>query len=136
MIQPLRSIHRRAIYVLALGLPVLLVSSLLARHPEIHASTSPSYDSSRRSTNGFAFVEVTGESMTLSANRLRAHPEILVYWAPEDRATKLDTNSTYLGRLPASESLTVARPTRSGTVLLYSPSTETVIDSAFVGATP
>lgn len=135
MIQPLRSIHRRASYALAIGLPVLLVSALLARHTEPPIPMG-GQETSITSARGFAYLKVSVSSVVLTSNRDRVHPEIIVYWTPDSIATKPDQNSVYLGRLLASEPLTVARPTGAGSLLFYSPATGTTIDTASIGGKP
>src|SRR5208282_4000730 len=150
MIQPLRTMHRRAFVVLALILPAILLAGIEARHPgKSPTGRSPELPPTAylvRESNGLWTQHSIATKFYGRADRpkdiyvvLRPmqplnEPDLLLYWS---------TNSPQGNSLP-SESVLVApysadgafalplEKERAGNLILFSLAHQTVFDSARV----
>ena len=133
MIQPLRFAHRLTFSVLAVVLPTLIFTGLIARHPAHTNAAKPSLsDRYLQSTNGTVMLQIDKGTLRVIATEKFNSPETLVYLSA--RST-IDSNARLLGRLDA-EVLNYFRLPESEEnprfVIFYSPALSTVVDSADV----
>jgi len=150
MIQPLRTVHRRAWMALALVLPTVLVAGLLARRP-LPAANQKTLDSEAwqpirqsdhlwtkhtihslfwRDASDPTTVRVVLEPLDgLSA------PDLLVYWSLElPGGDRLPANAVLLGAFGDSKPLQLRENDTKGFLILYSLAHQSVVDAAPLGS--
>lgn len=154
MIQPLRTVHRRAWVALALLLPAMVLIGLGARHPRLAPSTQAAdvpttafevTDSSVLWLNHAVQSKFYGESdrpqdiyVVLQPTRDLNEPDLLLYWtADEPQGSALPGNAQLVGTFtPGKASLLPLNERRAGHLVLFSSAHQTVVDSATVGTLP
>jgi hypothetical protein len=146
MIQPLRTVHRRASMALALVLSTVLVVGLTARRPLIHADSKTRNSEGRqsrwqsdhlwakhaihsvflRNTSDPTVVQVVLEPLDdISA------PDLLVYWCPElSSKHDLPTHAVLLGPFENTKPLYLQESNARGFLVLYSLAHQSVVDAA------
>jgi len=154
MIQPLRTVHRRAFVALALVLPAILLMGLGARRPRLRPGANATD------------VQGTGNMVSESGNLWQKHsirskfyrkpdrpqdtyvvllpaqelnePDLLLYWAakpPEENVLPGDTQ--LLGALTAGRPLLLPLNEKgAGHLVLFSPAHQIVFDTAAVERLP
>jgi hypothetical protein len=146
MIQPLRTVHRRASMALALVLPTVLAVGLRARRPLIHAESktrnSEARQSSRQSDHLWAkhaihsvFLRDTSDptvvQVVLEPLDDISAPDLLVYWCPElSSKHDLPTHAVLLGAFEKSKPLYLQESNARGFLILYSLAHQSVVDAA------
>jgi hypothetical protein len=158
MIQPLRTVHRRASMALALVLPTVLAVGLRARRPLIHARlgergvdaftmesktrNSEARQSSRQSDHLWAkhaihsvFLRDTSDptvvQVVLEPLDDISAPDLLVYWCPElSSKHDLPTHAVLLGAFEKSKPLYLQESNARGFLILYSLAHQSVVDAA------
>jgi hypothetical protein len=154
MIQPLRTVHRRAFVALALVLPAILLAGIEERHPGTGMTgRGPDLPATaylvRESTGLWAQHSIATKFygrldspkdiyVVLRPTQALNEPDLLLYWS----------NNTPQGKSLPSESLLVAPYTadktftlplakeRAGNLILFSLGHQTVLDSARVEKLP
>jgi hypothetical protein len=133
MIQPLRSAHRLTFSVLAVVLPALIFTGLIARHPDRNNSTKPSlYGRYLKSTNGTVMLQIDKGTLRVSATDRFNSPETLVYLSAR---SSIDSKARLLGRLNSEVLNNFQLPEseeNSRFVIFYSPALSSVVDGADV----
>ena len=154
MIQPVRTVHRRAFVALALVLPAILLGGIEARHP----GTSPTGRSPElppiaylvRESNGLwtqhsIATKFYGRSdrpkdiyVVLRPMQPLNEPDLLLYWSTHaPQANSLPSESLLVAPYTADE--TFALPLekgRAGYLILFSLAHQTVFDTARVEKLP
>ena len=149
MIQRLRRTHRVIFFVLGIGLPVLFVSGLLARHAPLSA-VGPRENKLAQNSGGSEFVLNYGLSKfkvrlveTKKGESEREFrvvpdagflaPDVFVYWSETQRAASISPNAKLLGKFGPSEFYRIPASAR-GYFILYSVAQSEVLGSISVGA--
>jgi hypothetical protein len=131
MIQPLRFAHRLTFSVLAVVLPTLIFTGLIARHPPRANAAKPSFSGRYlQSTNGTVMLQIDKGTLKVIATEKFNSPETLVYLSISG---KLDSNARLLGTLKAEVLNNLHLPESEENprfVILYSPALSSVVDSA------
>jgi hypothetical protein len=147
MIQPLRSVHRRAFVALAVVLPVVIVAGLGARRPRPSGGTL--------ATQLPASMYVAGTSGTLwlkhsmqtefysDSNRLAEtyvvlkpaedfnEPDLLLYWSPGPPSESVSADARLLGPFAADKPFALPMDAgRAGYLTLFSLAHQAVFDTA------
>jgi hypothetical protein len=131
MIQPLRTIHRWVFTCFAALLPALVVIAVAERHQYVQAgqirvellSSTPII-----SQRGLFRLNVFDGEMELNATSSTPRPEVLIYWSSLRVEGGLPPDARLLGASRPGMHYELPSNT-SGTVLLFSPATNSVIDS-------
>ena len=133
MIQPLRFAHRLTFSVLAVVLPTLIFTGLIARHPaNVNAAKPLLSVRYLQSTNGTVMLQIDKGTLRVIATEKFNSPETLVYLSP---SSKLDSNARLLGTLKAEvlNNFQIAESEENPRfVIFYSPALSSVVDSADV----
>lgn len=149
MIQPLRTVHRRASIALALILPTVLLVGLMARRPPLQA------DSKRHNSEGWQSIQESDHLWTKRSIRSLfvrntsdptavhvvlepiddlSDPDLLVYWSPElSGRDNLPTNAVLLGAFEDSRPMRLQGSDNQGFLILYSLAHHSVVDTAPLG---
>ena len=154
MIQPLRTVHRRAFVALAVVLPAVLSAGLGSRRPHLSPSAPaaempPATYLLRKSDKLWQshvvqseFYSDTGNPqkiyVTLKPKQALTEPDVLLYWSEsEPQGRSLPSTALLLGPFAAGKALALpADVRRASHLLLYSLAHREVIDSATVEALP
>jgi hypothetical protein len=135
MIQPLRTIHRWVFTGFAVLLPGIVIVGIAKRHQNFDAgqtSLQSVSDTDLRSQRGQFRLSTTDDSFKLNATSTTPRPELLVYWSQQPAGTSLPPDARLLGSY--RERATYHLPQNSsGTVLIYSPTESSIIDSVLFG---
>ena len=154
MIGPLRIAHRRTFQVLAIGLPILLAVSVLARHsrPIVALEYSPgsefrqlsvspgNFHSHKLQLRSFAKGESTDRYLLVEPGADFAEPDVLVYWTtsePRDQTLPSDAHliggigSQFPSRLPD-----LVEANHQGYLVLFSSAHFRVVDWTPLRAQP
>jgi hypothetical protein len=154
MIQPLRTVHRRAFVALGLVLPAILVVGQALRHPP-----SPVNGSSDRIPDGqfvmkksdrmwqkHAMVtefygdakDATASYVVLRPAQDLNEPDLLLYWTEVAvEGNTLPRDARLLGAFaPGKIFLLNANGQRSGRLVLYSGAHQTIVDTSLVESLP
>jgi hypothetical protein len=150
MIQPLRTVHRRAFLGLALVLPAILLVGLGARHPrqrlsvpaaqlpnsahllrksdtlwQKHTIQSDFYNDSNHPGDVFVVLHTTHEAI---------EPDLLLYWSTDPpQGDSVPAHARLLGAFIAGKVFTLPMSLgRTGYLVLFSLPHQTVFDSARV----
>ena len=146
MIQPLRTVHRRAFMALAFVLPTVLLVGLTARRPLQHAgqgmaklgSLQPIKQSDHlwaKHTIHSVFLKNTSDPTAVQVvleplDDLSA-PDLLVYWSSELPAgDRLPATAVLLGAFGNSEPLQLRESHARGFLVLYSLAHQSIVDAA------
>jgi hypothetical protein len=154
MIQPLRTVHRRAFVTLALVLPAILLAGIGARHPgtsltgrspELPATAYLVRESNGLWTQHSIATKFYGSSdspkdiyIVLRPMQPLNEPDLLFYWstnAPQGKS--LPSESLLLAPYTADEAFPLPlEKVRAGNLILFSLAHQTVFDSARVEKLP
>lgn len=152
MIRPLRARHRAIFFVLAVGLPILFWSALLARDSEVEALTlAPELSESgpcltvewedEQRWPGLAITTRVGHSVSagqqaaceLEAREPLKQPDLLLYWSPSAPSGSLPEDAYLLGAWAAARGcflLPSAYGEQAGHLTLFSLGHGAVVASA------
>ena len=154
MIQPLRTVHRRAWVALALVLPAIVLIGLGARHPRLAPSTQAAdvpttafevTDSSVLWLNHAVQSKFYGESdrpqdiyVVLQPAEELNEPDLLLYWASDaPQGNALPGNAQLVGAFTTGKAyLLLLNEKPAGHLVLFSPAHQTVVDYARVEKLP
>ena len=154
MIQPLRTVHRRAFVVLALVLPAILLIALGARRPRLgpsaHATDVPDTGSMVRESSTLwqkhsiqsRFYSKPDRPLDTYVVLLPAEglnePDLLLYWATNaPQGNVLPWEAQLVGAFATGKAfLLPLNGTRTGHLVLFSPAHQTVFDIARVEKLP
>ena len=134
MIQPLRTTHRWVFSAFAVLLPALVALGVTKRHEYVQPglirvellSSVPVI-----SQRGLFWMSTSEDSIELSATSDASQPELLVYFSRENTANVLPATARLLGQYRTGGRFELTQ--LSGTVLLYSPTQNIVVDSVHLG---
>jgi hypothetical protein len=147
MIQPLRTVHRRAFIALAVVLPTVILAGLAARHPmlraEAHAAqVSPSRVLLRSEKSLWQKHAIQTNFYRDSQNRERIdvvldpstqlnEPDLLVYWTENKAGDSLPEDARFLGTFSSGTVISLrSNDGESGHLILYSLAHQEVFDRA------
>ena len=154
MIQPLRTVHRRAFVALALVLPAILLAGIEARHPgtsltgrapELPATAYLVRESNGLWTQHSIATKFYGRSdspkdiyVVLRPMQPLNEPDLLLYWSTNTPQGKsLPSESLLVAPYTADEAFTLPLDKeRAGNLILFSLAHQTVFDSARVEKLP
>jgi len=154
MIQPLRSVHRRAFVTLALVLPTILLAGIEARHPGTSLTgRSPELPATAylvRESNGLwnqhlIATKFYGRSdspkviyVVLRPIQPLNEPDLLLYWSTNTpQGNSLPSESFLVAPYAAEEAFVLPlEKGRAGNLILFSLAHQTVFDSARVEKLP
>lgn len=149
MIQPLRTVHRSAFAVLAVGLPVVLALGLTARHPRAVVESSEHSQSLLRAADGLwqrhairtefrTDADHPGQfGVALLPAQWLNEPDVLLYWSGDaPRGNTIPEKAQLLGPFAPGKSFPLAQRQRPGYLVLYSPAHQAVIDTAKLESLP
>jgi hypothetical protein len=154
MIQPLRTVHRRAFVMLALLLPAILLAGIKARHPGSsltgRAPELPPTARLVRESNGLWMqhsiaTKFYGGSdspkdmyVVLRPVQPLNEPDLLLYWSTNTpQGNSLPSDSMLVAPYKADEALALPLDReRAGNLILFSLAHQTVVDSAKVERLP
>jgi hypothetical protein len=135
MIQPLRTIHRWVFTGFAVLLPGIVIVGVTNRHQYFDAgqtSIQSVSDTALTSERGNFRLSTIDDRFELSATSTTPRPELLVYWSPQPVSASLPPDARLLGTY--LKRATYHLPQQSGgTVLLYSPTESSILDSVLLG---
>ena len=154
MIQPLRTVHRRAFVTLALVLPAVLFIGLRARRsrpgPGAHAAELPSTAYVVRESSNLwqkhlihskFYSESDGSQdvyLVLQPVESLKEPDLLIYWlgnAPQGNV--LPADAQLVGAFATGKALLLPpEEKRAGQLVLFSPAHQTVVDTAALEKLP
>ena len=150
MIQPLRTVHRRASSTLALVLPMVLLIGLMARRPLTEASPRIRYsgvsDPIGQSDHVWkqhkirsSFLrnpsDLTEVQVVLDPVDEFSAPDLLVYWSPQvSDGDRLPTQAVLVGEFEGGRPILPPRNNGQGVLILYSVAQQSIVDSAPVGS--
>ena len=146
MIQPLRSMHRRAWLTLGLVLPTLLAVGLIVRRPlplaDLKTHHSQARGPIRQSDHLWTkhaihsvFLSDTSDPTSVQVvleplDDLSA-PDPLVYWSRElSGSDRLPTNAVLLGAFENGKPLRLRESNAKGFLILYSLAHQSIVDTA------
>ena len=146
MIQPLRTMHRRASIALALVLPTVLIVGLMARRPARHSDLKTQNLAARQTVRQSDHLwakhairsvflrdknDPTAIQVVLEPLDDLSIPDLLVYWSPElSGGGSLPTNAVLLGTFEKSEPLQLQQSNAKGFLILYSLAHQSIVDAA------
>lgn len=154
MIQPLRTVHRRAFVTLALVLPAILLAGIEARHPgtspterypELPSSAHLVRESNGLWTQHSIATKFYGRSdspkdiyIVLRPMQPLNEPDLLLYWSSNTPQGKsLPSESLLVAPYAADEGFALPLDKeRAGNLILFSLAHQTVFDSARVEKLP
>ena len=154
MIQPLRTVHRRAFVALALVLPAILLAGIEARHPgtsltgrspELPATAYLERESNGLWTHHSIATKFYSRSdspkdiyVVLRPMQPLNEPDLLLYWSTNTpRGKSLPSESLFVAPYTAAEAFTLPLDKeRAGNLILFSLAHQTVFDSARVEKLP
>lgn len=154
MIQPLRTMHRRAFVVLALILPAILLAGIEARHPSAsltgRAPELPATAYLVRESNGLwtqhsiatKFYAKSDSPkdiyVVLRPMQTLNEPDLLLYWSTDaPQGDSLPSKSLLVGPYTADEAFALpVEKSRAGNLILFSLAHQTVFDIARVEKLP
>jgi len=154
MIQPLRTMHRRAFVALAVLLPAILFAGIEARHPGTSVSRSapepPATAYLVRESNGLwtqhsIATKFYGGShspkdiyVVLRPMQALNEPDLLLYWSTNTpQGNSLPSESILVAPYSADEAFALPlEKERAGNLILFSLAHQTVFDSARVETLP
>ncbi len=154
MIQPLRTVHRRAFVTLALVLPAILLAGIEARHPGTRLrERSPELPPTAylvRESNGLwtqhsIATKFYGRSdspnniyVVLRPMQPLNEPDLLLYWSTNTpQGNSLPSESLLVAPYSADEAFTLTlEKEQAGNLILFSVARQTVFDSARVEKLP
>jgi len=154
MIQPLRTVHRRAFVMLALVLPVILLAGIEARHPgpsltrvspELPPGAYLVRESNRLWTQHSIATKFYGRPespkdiyVVLRPTQALNEPDLLLYWsANAPHGTSLPSESLLVAPYAADEAFALPLENgRAGNLILFSLGHQAVFDSARVEKLP
>jgi len=149
MIQPLRTIHRKAFFCLAVLLPVLLAAGVLKRHAQADTASNGG-----KLPNGSVLTEQTvtfdGHKLAIdlyetgrdpvtiefAASQPLVAPDVLLYWSEVSSTTALPSDAQLLGVFRPETQYAVPLGGRArGYLILFSAARQTLLGSfSFEGA--
>ena len=154
MIQPLRTVHRRAFVTLALVLPAILLAGIEARHPRPiltgRSSGLPPTAHLLRESNGIwaqhsIATKFYGRSdrpkdiyVVLRPMQALNEPDLLLYWSTNTpRGNSLPSESVLVAPYSADEAFALPlEKERAGNLILFSLAHHAVFDIARVEKLP
>src|SRR5271165_3605100 len=154
MIQPLRTVHRRAFVVLAVVLPAILLAGIEARHPGTRVTErSPELPATAylvRESNGLwsqhsIATKFYGRSdspkdiyVVLRPTQALNEPDLLLYWSTNTpQRNSLPSKSLLVAPYSADEAFALPlEKERAGNLILFSLAHQTVVDFARVEKLP
>lgn len=154
MIQPLRTVHRRAFVALALILPAILLAGTEARHPgtsvmgsapELQATAYLVRESNGLWTQHSINTKFYGSSrspkgiyVVLRPMQALNEPDLLLYWSTNTpQGNSLPGESLFVAPYTADEAFALPLDKeRAGNLILFSLAHQTVFDSARVEKLP
>jgi len=154
MIQPLRTVHRRAFVTLALVLPATLLAGIEARHPgtsllgrspELPATAHLVRESNGLWTQHSIATKFYGRSdspkdifVVLRPMQPLNEPDLLLYWSTKTpQGNSLPSESLLVAPYTADEGFALPlEKGRAGNLILFSLAHQTVFDSARVEKLP
>jgi len=154
MIQPLRTVHRRAFVVLAVVLPAILLAGIEARRPGTSLTErSPELPATAylvRESNGLwsqhsIATKIYGRSdspkdiyVVLRPMKPLNEPDLLLYWSSNTpQGNSLPSESLFVAPYSADESFALPlEKGRAGNLMLFSLAHQTVVDFARVEKLP
>src|SRR5271165_3095258 len=154
MIQPLRTVHRRAFFALAVVLPAILLAGIEGRRPGTNQKErSPELPATAylvRESNGLwsqhsIATKFYGRSdspkdiyVVLRPTQALNEPDLLLYWATNaPRGNSLPSESLLVAPYTADEAFALPLDKeRAGNLVLFSLAHQTVFDSARVEKLP
>ncbi len=159
MIQPLRTVHRRAFVALAVVLPAILLVGLRARHPSQRSSApaarlpasaylvrkSESLWQKHTIQSEFYSVSKSPGDIFVVLNPVVLHPpqeaiepDLLLYWSTDQpQGDSVPAHARLLGAFVAGKAFTLPLSLeRTGYLVLFSLAHHTVFDTARVETLP
>jgi hypothetical protein len=154
MIQPLRTVHRRAFVALAVLLPAILVVGLTARRPRWHpgaiVSQLPATAHLIRKSDGLWRKHAIETEFYRDSNASQDNyvvllppqdlnePDLLLYWAAtEPQGNSLPPQAQLVGVFAAGKTLKLpSNSARAGRLVMYSLAHQAVVDTAAVEKLP
>jgi len=154
MIQPLRTVHRRAFVTLAVVLPAILLAGIGARHPGMspteRAPELPATAYLVRETNGLwsqhsidtKFYDRSDRPkdiyVVLRPTQALNEPDLLLYWSTSTpQGNSLPSESLLVAPYAADEAFPLPPENeRAGNLILFSLGHQAVFDSARVEKLP
>ena len=154
MIHPLRTMHRRAFFALALVLPAILLAGIEARHSgtslterslELPATAYLVRESTKLWTQHSIDTKFYGSShspkdiyVVLRPMQALNEPDLLLYWSTNTpQGNSLPSESLLVAPYIADEAFKLPLvEERAGHLILFSPAHQTVFDSARVERLP
>jgi len=154
MIQPLRTVHRRAFFALAVVLPAILLAGIAGRRPgtsqKERGPELPATAYLVRESNGLwaqhsIATKFYGRSdaakeiyVVLRPTQALNEPDLLLYWSTNTpRGKSLPSESLLVAPYTADEAFTLPLDKeRAGNLILFSLAHQTVFDSARVEKLP
>ncbi len=152
MIQPLRTVHRRASVLLAIVLPAMMAVGLIARHPRTQRDVlsersriDPAFRSDKLWQKNAIQTDFYRNSsnvqeinVVLKPTQELNEPDLLLYWAAgEEQGKELSTDAHLLGAFRADRAFTLPQDAAPGEYLvLYSGAHQAVVDTALVEKLP
>jgi hypothetical protein len=150
MIQPLRTVHRRAFVALAVVLPIILAVGLGARHPRLHPSARAAEMSASarlRTTSDTLWRKYAIQTVFYAdPNRAQqvyavlkpaqefGEPDLLLYWTDNDvQGETLPAQARLLGPFVSGRAFALPQNTgQTSHLVLYSLAHQVVVDTADV----
>ena len=154
MIQPLRTVHRRAFVALAVVLPIILAAGLGARRPRLHPGARAAEISASahlRETANMLWrkhaIRTTfyGDSnsppqiyVVLKPTQELGEPDLLLYWTDNQvQGETLPAQARLLGTFAPGMAFALPQNTvQTGHLVLYSLAHQVVVDTASVEKLP
>ena len=135
MIQPLRTIHRWVFMGFAVLLPAILVIAVTERHQYVAAGqlrVEPLSSTPVISQRGQFQLIAFNDGVELRATSTTPRPEVLVYWSFVGAKDLLPPEARLLGTYRGGLRYEVPKDS-TGTVVLFSLTSNSVIDSVSIG---
>lgn len=130
MIQPLRTLHKRMFYVIAVVTPTIFLVGLTQRATQfVAASNAPSTlrGGAEVWPSGVLATSIDQQAVTIHVLQLSRVPDPLLYYAPASvQPAELPANAVLLGSVHGSDRLPL--PYKKGSLILYSLGHRTVVD--------
>jgi|SRR5882724_1520239 hypothetical protein len=154
MIQPIRTVHRRAFVALGFVLPAILVVGLAAPHPRPATRENAASDEAsnyaatksdklwRKHAIQAEFRHNSGDSqeidVVVKVSQQLNEPDLLLYWAgSEPQGNALPQRALLLGAFRIDQVFTLPQNVaQSGYLVLYSNAHQVVVDAAPVEKLP
>lgn len=130
MIQPLRNIHRRMFYVIAVVTPTIFLVGLTQRDTQfVAASNAPSAitRSAEAWPSGLLATSIDQRTVTIHVLQPSSVADPLLYYAPASvQSDELPANAVLLGAVYGGGKLPL--PYKKGSLILYSLGHRAVVD--------